>query len=163
MNFKELKLNFNKNDMKKQKTTYQLNYNFESILLQDLLLLYTHFEIKKYANVYEATTKEMLFKCFDEEGNLKAQKLIYLAVLYAFDCIKVIDKIVKKNEREFNYYELWKNKLINFEFDESDYDIFNKEYNGDNDIIDTYFYYEIETVKPILMKYSFINKSENTN
>jgi hypothetical protein len=105
MNF--IELNFNKNYMKTEKTTYQLNYNFESILLQDLLLLYTHFEIKKYANVYEATTKEMLFKCFDEEGNLKAQKLIYLAVLYAFDCIKVIDNIVKKNEREFNYYELW--------------------------------------------------------
>ena len=163
MNFIESKLFFNKNYMKTEKTKYQLNYNFESILLQDLLLLYTHFEIKKYANVYEATTKEMLFKCFDEEGNLKAQKLIYLAVLYAFDCIKVIDKIVKKNEREFNYYELWKNKLINFEFDESDYDIFNKEYNGDNDIIDTYFYYEIETVKPILMKYSCLNKIENTN
>jgi hypothetical protein len=53
--------------------------------------------------------------------------------------------------------------LIDFEFDESDYDIFNKEYNGDNDIIDTYFYYEIETVKPILMKYSCLNKIENTN
>ena len=105
----------------------------------------------------------MLYKCFDEKGNLKAKKLIYLAVLYAFDCIKVIDKIIKKNERAFNYYELWKNKLIDFEFDESGYDIFNKEYNGDNDIIDTYFYYKIETVKPILMKYSFINKSENTN
>lgn len=158
-----IELSINRNYMKTETTQYQLNYHFESILLQDLLLLYTHFEIEKYANVYEATTKEMLYKCYDELGNLKAKKLIYLAVLYAFDCIKVIDNIVKNNEGAFNYYALWKNNLINFEFDEADYDIFNKEYNGDNDIIDTYFYYEIETVKPILMKYSFINKSENTN
>jgi hypothetical protein len=134
----------------------QFNFNFESISLCDLLLLYNHFQIEKFGNVYDAKTKEAFFKCFDEEGNSDAQKLIYLASLYAHGAIKMLDKKIISNEKEYNFYEIGHNKTIEFELDETDYDGLNTEGYGVIDIIDTYFYYEIEVVKSILVKYNFL-------
>lgn len=138
--------------------THQFNFNFESISLADLLLLYNHFQIEKFENIYDAKTKEEFFKCFDVEGNSDAKKLIFLAALYAHDCIKMLDKKIISNEKEYNFYEIGHNKMIEFELDEADYDGLNTEGYGVIDIIDTYFYYEIEAVKSILVKYNFLNK-----
>jgi hypothetical protein len=138
------------------KKTQQFNFNFDSISLGDLLLLYNHFQIENFGNVYDAKTKEEFFKCFDEEGNSDAQKLIYLAALYAHGCIKMLDKKIISNEKEYNFYEIGHNKTIEFELDETDYDGLNTEGYGVIDIIDTYFYYEIEVVKSILVKYNFL-------
>ena len=134
----------------------QFNFNFESISLAELLLLYNHFQIEKFKNVYDAKTKEEFFKCFDEEGNSDALKLIYLASLNAHGCIKMLEKKIISNEKEYNFYEIGHNKTIEFELDETDYDGLNTEGYGVIDIIDTYFYYEIEVVKSILVKYNFL-------
>ena len=138
------------------KKTQQFNFSFDSISLGDLLLLYNHFQIEKFGNVYDAKTKEEFFKCFDEEGNSDALKLIYLAALYAHGAINMLDKKIISNEKEYNFYEIWHNKTIEFELDETDYDGLNTEGYGVIDIIDTYFYYEIEVVKSILVKYNFL-------
>jgi hypothetical protein len=136
--------------------TQQFNFNFDSISLGDLLLLYNHFQIEKFGNFYDAKTKEEFFKCFDEEGNSNAKKLIYLAALYAHGAINMLDKKIISNEKEYNFYEIWHNKTIEFELDETDYEGLNTEGYGVIDIIDTYFYYEIEVVKSILVKYNFL-------
>jgi DUF1009 family protein len=139
--------------MKKNK----FDFDFDAISLDDLKILYSHFQIEDFGGASKAMEKSSFFNCFIDgtiDGNKDAFLLIRLASLLANNVAKIIEVEWKKDDGSLaKMHELGFNKEIEVEFDTCDYDHFNED---EINIINTIDYRDVETTIPLLTKYHFV-------
>jgi hypothetical protein len=137
--------------------THKFEFDINSISVEDLKKLYSHFQIEEFGEVDKATTHEEFYKCFideDTNGNKDAYLLIRLAAILANKSGKVVDTIYTSVDgTEHETQDLYYNKYHDLEFNELDYYDFNAD--GFN-IMFTIRDYGVEEAVPLLEGYNFL-------
>jgi len=128
----------------------------EAINLDDLKLIYKHLQIEEFKSSENSSDYAEFFACFNKDGNLEAHRLIYLAALFAGNCIKIEEIKVDRFGKEYFMEELVYNKTIEFYFDSTDYDGYNQDREGVIGLTGTVYSNNLLELKAILTKYNFI-------
>ena len=139
--------------------THQFEFDINSISVDDLKILYKHFQIEEFGDVDAANTHEQFYNCFiDEEtdGNKDAFLFIRLTALFKSKCLMIGDiNYTRMTGETVSSFDLFENTKYLFEFEALDY--------YDLNISDPGFHilfviqdYGVEEAVPILANYDFL-------
>lgn len=139
--------------------THQFEFDINSISVDDLKILYKHFQIEEFGDVDAANTHEQFYNCFiDEEtdGNKDAFLFIRLVALFKSKCLMIGDvNYTRMTGETVSSFDLFENTKYLFEFEALDY--------YDLNISDPGFHilfviqdYGVEEAVPILTNYDFL-------
>ena len=137
--------------------THKFEFDINSIKLEDLKKLYSHFRIEEFDNVDDVSTKEEFFKCYideDTDGNKDAYLLIRLAAILASGSAKIMDcGYTSMDGSKHDIEDLFYNKYHELDLCDLDYYDFNAD--GFN-IMFTIRDYGVEEAVPLLEGYNFL-------
>ncbi|WP_373707960.1 hypothetical protein [Kaistella sp.] len=138
---------------------YEFDFDMNKITLEDLKILYAHFQIDDFGDAKAAYDKESFFKCFVEDetnGNDDAFLLIRLAAMLSSGSAKVIQEEFIRDDSTTYFRDLLGIRTgYKVDFQEMDY----YELTDDGEQISVVIeMFDVESMTPLLSKYDFLKQ-----
>jgi len=130
-------------------------FNLETINLDDLKQLYTHFQIEDFGDSASATDKEAFFACFvdgETDGNHDAFLLIRLAAMISSDTAILVSSTEVMNGKEYRNEALIFLLGVKVDFDGADY----LDFVDGHLLPEVIHQFDVNTAAEILKKYDFM-------